>query len=104
MLYVLMGTAVWLVSRERYHARRNAALRRLLPCSSLLNAAWAPLFFGAWNLGAGLFDSVALWLAVALDAARILAGARARGRLLVPYFAWVSYAMALNFSLWRLNQ
>jgi tryptophan-rich sensory protein len=24
--------------------------------------------------------------------------------MLVPYFVWITYAMALNFSVWRLNQ
>ena len=63
-LYCLMGTAAWLVSRERYHERRSAALAAYF-LQLVLNAAWAPLFFGAGNIGAGLFLMVALWLALA---------------------------------------
>jgi tryptophan-rich sensory protein len=49
-------------------------------------------------------DIVLLWLAllatvVAFWKVRPLAGA-----LLVPYLAWVTFASALNFAIWRLNR
>src|SRR5271170_67436 len=44
VLYVLMGAAVWLISRERYHRRRAAGLAAWT-VQLLLNALWAPLFF-----------------------------------------------------------
>ena len=69
-LYVLMGIAAWLIWRERYHRSRNAALAAY-GVQLLLNAAWAPVFFGARNIGAGLFVIVALWLAIAWTVARI---------------------------------
>jgi translocator protein len=102
-LYVAMGIAVWLVSRERYHAKRPAALAAY-GLQLLLNAAWAPVFFGWRNLGAGLFDVVALWLAALWTEREFLSVRPAAAWLLLPYLAWVSFAMALNFSLWRLNQ
>jgi translocator protein len=103
ILYVLMGAAVWLVSRERYHARRGTAFAAYA-VQLLLNALWAPLFFGERNLGAGLFDSVTLWLATLWTLREFFAVRAPAAWLLVPYFAGVSFAMALNFSLWRLNQ
>jgi translocator protein len=102
-LYCLMGTAAWLVSSERYHAKRNAALAAYF-LQLALNAAWAPLFFGAWNIGAGLFIMVALWLTVAWTLRAFAPVRAAAAVLLVPYFVWITYAMALNFSVWRLNQ
>src|SRR5271154_4707466 len=62
VLYVLMGTAAWLVWRERFHRARSAAIAAYA-AQLLLNAAWAPLFFGLKNIGLGLFESVALWSA-----------------------------------------
>jgi tryptophan-rich sensory protein len=102
-LYLMMATAAWLVSRERYHRRQGVALGAY-SVQLLLNAAWAPLFFGARNVGGGLFDIVALWLAVAWTLREFFSVQRAAACLLVPYWLWVTYAMALNFSLWRLNQ
>jgi translocator protein len=103
LLYVLMGTGVWLISQERYHARRTAALTAYA-VQLLLNALWAPLFFGERNLGAGLFDCVALWLASLWTVREFFAVRVPAALLLVPYIIWVSFAMVLNFNLWRLNQ
>lgn len=103
VLYCLMGTAAWLVSRERYHEKRGVALAAYF-IQLLLNAAWAPLFFGAHNLGAGLFIIVALWLALLWTIREFTPVRAAAAWMLVPYLLWVSFAMALNFSLWRLNQ
>jgi translocator protein len=103
VLYVFMGTSVWLISRERYHRSRNSALAAYA-LQLLLNAAWAPLFFGAKNIGAGLFVIVALWLAVAWTLREFAAVRPAAAWMLVPYLAWVSVASALNFAIWKLNQ
>jgi tryptophan-rich sensory protein len=103
VLYCLMGTAAWLVSGERYHEKRRAALAAYF-LQLVLNAAWAPLFFGTWSIGAGLFILVALWLTVAWTIRAFAPVRAAAAFMLVPYFAWITYAMALNFSVWRLNQ
>jgi translocator protein len=101
-LYLLMGTAAWLVWRERYHRKRSVALT-LYAVQLLLNALWAPLFFGGRSIGAGLFISVALWLTV-IWTIREFGFVRALAAwLLAPYVIWVSYAMALNLGIWRLN-
>ncbi len=108
VLYVLMGVAAWLVWRERPLADdATAAIRRrgltLFVAQLALNALWTWLFFywraGAWASG----EIVVLWLAIACVA---LLFARVRGAaawLLVPYLAWVTYATALTFAVWRAN-
>jgi tryptophan-rich sensory protein len=101
-LYVLMGTAAWLIWRERYHRGRAAALA-VWAIQLLLNAAWAPLFFGARNIGAGLFVITALWLSIVWtirEFAIVKAGA---AWMLGPYLIWVGCAGALNFAVWKLN-
>ena len=103
VLYVMMGAAAWLIWRERYHRGRSPALAAYA-IQLHLNAAWAPLFFGAKNIGAGLFVIVALWLSIAWTVREFAVVKPAAAWLLAPYLIWVSFASALNLSLWKLNQ
>jgi benzodiazapine receptor len=63
VLYVLLAIAAWIVWRERYHRGRAVAIAAFA-IQLLLNALWAPVFFGMKSIDAGLFCIVALWLAV----------------------------------------
>lgn len=102
-LYTVMAVAAWLVwKRGGFSAQRNALLLFLLQL--LLNVAWSPLFFGMKQPAVAFVDIVLLWLALL---ATVVAFWKARpfsGVLLVPYLAWVTFASALNFTLWQLNR
>jgi translocator protein len=101
-LYTIMAVTAWLVwKRGGFAGQRGALLFFLLQL--FFNALWSPLFFGLRNPALAFVDIVLLWLAllatvVAFWKVRPLAGA-----LLVPYLAWVTFASALNFAIWRLN-
>jgi tryptophan-rich sensory protein len=107
-LYILMGLAAWLVWRERVgRAERASAARRwglvLFVAQLALNALWTWLFF-RWRAGAWAFAEILLlWLAIAAVA---LLFARVRplaAWFLAPYLAWVTYAAALTWAIWRRN-
>jgi tryptophan-rich sensory protein len=101
-LYALMGIAAWLIWRERYHRGRSAAIAAYA-VQLLLNALWPPLFFGLKNIDAGLFDIVALWLAIGWTMREFSRVRIAAAVALVPYFLWVSLAAAINLGIWKLN-
>lgn len=101
-LYVLMAIAAWIIWRERYHRGRAAAIAAFC-VQLLLNALWAPLFFGLRNIGAGLFCIVALWLAVGWTIREFARVKAAATLILVPYFLWVTFAAAVNLAVWKLN-
>jgi tryptophan-rich sensory protein len=101
-LYVSMGMSAWLIWRERYHRGRSAALAAYA-IQLLLNATWAPLFFGLKNIGAGLFVIVALWLAIVWTIREFAVVKGAAAWMLAPYLIWVSFASALNLAFWRMN-
>ena len=101
-LYVLMAISAWLVWRQGgFKAAQTALLLFLLQLG--VNALWSWLFF-SWHLGALAFvDICLLWT---LIAATIVAFWRIKplaAALLIPYFLWVSFALALNYSVWQLN-
>ena len=101
-LYVSMGIAAWIVWRERYHRGRAAAITAF--CIQLvLNALWTPVFFGLKNIDAGLFDIVALWLAVGWTLREFARVAPVAAVILAPYFLWVTFAAAVNLAMWKLN-
>ncbi len=102
VLFVLMGIAAWLVWRE--HGFRNArSALTLYAVQLVVNALWTWLFF-AWHLGAVAFaEIILLWLLIAATIAMFWRLHRGAAALLAPYLAWVSFAAALNFTLWRLN-
>ena len=102
LLYALMAIAAWLVWRSGgFRAQRTALGLFLLQLA--VNALWSWLFF-AWHRGALAFaDIILLWLLVV---ATLVCFWRVRpwaGALLVPYLLWISFAAALNFSVWQLN-
>jgi len=102
VLYVLMGLSAWLIWSERYHRGRRAALAAY-SIQLLLNALWAPLFFGAQSIGAGLFVIVALWMAVVWTVREFAAVRLLAASLLARYLLWVTFASALNLAIWKLN-
>ena len=99
LLYTLMAVAAWLVWKRAGFTRPLA----LYFVQLALNAAWTPIFFGAHELGWALIEIVTMWIAIALTLISFFRVSSAAGWLLVPYLAWVTFATALNFALWKLN-
>jgi tryptophan-rich sensory protein len=102
VLFVLMGTAAWLVWRSRGHPGARPALV-LFVVQLAFNALWSWLFF-AWRRG-GLALAEVVLLEV-LIVATLIAFWRVRplaGALMIPYALWVAYATALTAAVWRMN-
>jgi len=102
VLYILIGLSAWLVWRRHGFSGAAGALG-LFVAQLLANALWTWLFF-KWHLGtAALIEILVLWLLIAATASAFWRLERLAALLLMPYLAWVSFAAALTFSLWRLN-
>lgn len=102
VLYALMGIAAWLVASKDGSASRKALL--LWSAQLGLNATWTPVFFGLRAPGLALVNIVLLWLALAGTVTAFFSRRPVAGVLLIPYLAWVSFATALNFEIWRRNR
>lgn len=102
ILYVLMGIAAWLVWRAGGFRVNRSALTLFL-VQLAVNALWSWLFF-AWHRGALAFaDVVLLWLLIVATLVSFWRVRPLAGALLIPYLLWVSFATALNFSVWQIN-
>lgn len=103
-LYGMMAVAAWLVWREKDKKEnevKNAL--RLFWVQLALNFAWSGLFFGMRRVDWGLWDILALWIAIVTTLIAFWRIKPLAGILMLPYLLWVSFATALNFSIWRLN-
>jgi translocator protein len=101
VLYILMGVAAWLVW-DRHRGAAKVALT-LFVVQLVFNAAWSWLFFGLQSPGLAFGGIVVLWLLLLATTAAFWRERTVAGVLLLPYVAWVTFAMALNFAIWRLN-
>ncbi|MFF4877699.1 TspO/MBR family protein [Micromonospora sp. NPDC000668] len=99
LLYALIAVAGWLVWRRVGFSPPLWAWTAQL----VLNAIWTPLFFGAGQYGLAFAEIVAMWLAIGLTVVLFARASRVAAALLLPYWAWVTFAAALNLSIWRLN-
>lgn len=102
-LYVLMAVAAWLVFRER---SEKAVVLPLVAfgIQLALNAAWSFLFFGLKRPDLAFAEILGLLAAIAVTAILFRRVSGLAAALLLPYLAWVSFATALNFAIWRLNR
>ncbi len=103
VLYVLMGIAAWLVWKKAGFAGAKVYLTLFL-IQLLLNALWSYLFFGAHQPMIAFFEILILWALILLTLLGFWKINPLAGGLLIPYLCWVSFASALNFQLWQLNQ
>ncbi len=100
VLYVMIAISGWLVWR------RTGWSKELIPYAVqlVLNAIWTPLFFGANAIGLALIEIVVLWAAIAWTVVTFRQVSRPAAALLLPYWAWTSFATALNAAIWWLNR
>jgi translocator protein len=102
-LYIIMAIAAWLVwkSDTRFAGVRLAMILFFIQLA--LNALWSPLFFGLQSPGLALIDIILLVIVLALAVWAFLTVRIMAGLLMLPYLAWVLFAAALNFAIWRMN-
>lgn len=99
-LTALAGVTAW-------RASRRTADRELLlgafAANGFLNIVWSLLFFRMRRPDLAFYEGLLLWVSVAAlvwVAARV---SRPAALLLLPYLAWVTFALTLNFAVVRLN-
>jgi benzodiazapine receptor len=99
LLYPLVAVAGWLAWREG--RARLGPLVYLLQLA--LNAAWPWLFFAERRVDLALACAVALWVAILATVLAFWRVSRTAAVLMLPYLAWVGFAVALNRAIWKLS-
>lgn len=102
ILYILMGISAWLIWKLKTTKLTDSVFTWFY-MQLALNALWSWLFFGMHYIGTALAEILLLWTAIIFTILLFWNKRRLAGALLVPYLAWVSYASALTFAIWKLN-
>jgi benzodiazapine receptor len=102
-LYVLMAVAAFLVWRKGLSEEGVKPALVIFLVQLVINAFWSVAFFGLKSPVAGVVVIVVLWIAILFTILKFFRLSAAAGSLLLPYILWVSFAAALNISLWILN-
>lgn len=102
VLYALIAIAGWLVWRRHKLVAAHPAMIAYA-AQLVLNALWTPIFFAAGRYGLALVDILALWITIGVTIALFWRRSAMAALLLVPYWAWVTFAAALNAAIWRAN-
>ena len=103
MIYIIMGTAAWLVWREGGFRKQSAPLTLFL-IQLALNGAWSFLCFGLHDLLLSVADMLLLWVMLMVTTFRFFAVKAPAGWLMSIYLLWVTFAFTLNVALWHLNR
>jgi len=102
-LYVLMGVAAFIVWRKGLGKRGVKSALVIFLVQLVINALWSIVFFGLKSPIAGAVVIIVLWIAILFTILKFFRLSVVAGALLIPYILWVSFATALNVSIWMLN-
>ena len=102
-LYALMGIAAFLVSAQGPAGMAVEIALMAFGIQLILNIAWSAIFFGEHDPVGAFAEIVLLWLSIFATIILFYPISAAAAYILLPYFAWVTFAGYLNFAIWRLN-
>jgi benzodiazapine receptor len=105
LLYAMMGVSLYVVSHQRGEDTGEVRSARILFLVQLvLNVLWSYVFFGRRSPGWALVEIGFLLIAIAATIRTFWKVSRTAALLMLPYILWVSFAVLLNYSIWRLNR
>ena len=105
MLFTFMGVAAGLVWNKIDDNRKliTKALTFFV-IQLILNALWSYLFFGLQNPMLALIEIIVLWLMIYETYNQFNKIDKIAGYLMIPYLAWVAFALILNANICWLNK
>lgn len=102
-LFVLMGISAFLIWKKGLDRRDVKIALGIFLGQLFLNTLWSIIFFGLQSPGGAFIELIFLWLAILATIVAFAKISKPAAWLLVPYIAWVSFAMYLNYSIYVLN-
>jgi benzodiazapine receptor len=101
-LYIMMGTALFLIWKQPPSRERSKALT-VFGIQLFLNFIWSFIFFNFHQIGLALIDIILLLSFIVVTIYNFRQLNRTAFWLMIPYLIWVTYATVLNAAIFRLN-
>ena len=101
VLFVLMGIASAIIWCSNGREIDSALL--FYGAQLVFNFCWTLIFFNFRAYLAAFIWLLILLVLIGITSVKFYRIKKLAGLLLLPYFAWVSFAGYLNFMVWRLN-
>lgn len=101
ILYFLMGIACFLIWNSDDPTKKS--LLNLYFLQLVFNVLWSAAFFGARSPILGVMVILPLWAMILACVIQFHPVSAWASYLMIPYLLWVTFATALNISIWRLN-
>jgi tryptophan-rich sensory protein len=103
-LYAAMGLANYRVDGKANEQEKQAKTIAPYDIQLGLNFLWSFLFFKWGMRGTALVEMTTLLGVLTLTTYEFFKVDKLAGSLMVPYIAWVAFALGLNYSVWNLNK
>ncbi|MBK0378361.1 TspO/MBR family protein [Mucilaginibacter segetis] len=104
VIYILIAIAAYIVWQRRENTITFLTTKIIYTVQLLLNFSWSIVFFGMHQIFAALCIIILLLVLIILNIAWFGRFSKLAAWLLLPYFAWVSFASLLNLSIYILNK
>ncbi|MCK9203366.1 MAG: tryptophan-rich sensory protein [Bacteroidales bacterium] len=101
-LYLLMGISLFLIWQSPAGIMRIQALW-IFAIQLILNFAWSFIFFYFRQAGWAFFEIILIWICIVAMLVIFYRVSKPAAFLQIPYLLWVTFASALNGSVWLLN-
>ena len=102
VLYALMGIGAARISLTQESNARSAGLN-LFILQLIVNFFWSPIFFNTNTYGFALLWLLLLYALVITMALAFSKSSKTAAYLQIPYLLWLTFAIFLNYNVWKLN-
>lgn len=102
ILYILMGISLFYIITH-HNIKQKKIMLALFMAQFFCNLLWTTLFFTFHLMVLSVIDMIALWILLAILWIYSIKHCFINAILFIPYFLWISFAMALNIAVWQLN-
>lgn len=102
-LYIMMGIAFFLIWRAAADKKIKQTAISLFVVQLVINFFWSFIFFKLQQPGWAFAEIILMWVTILLTILSFGKISSTAAWLLVPYICWVSFALVLNYSIWKLN-